>query len=491
MPSFFEDAVAAALESNLGSGVSGAVCLAAVSGGADSVAMLSTLSVLRERWLGFDLRCIHVEHGIRNAAESQGDAEFVRSLCGRFGVPCRVVSVKPGKVAETARKRGIGIEAAARLYRHRAWSREAVRLEAEGCGSARILVAHTADDLLETVLMRILRGAGPSGLAAMPACRRRILRPLLALSRRDVLSYLAEKKIAWREDSTNSDTRYLRNRVRHRLVPLLSSDFPGWRAALFSLGRTQSLAADFIVGEANRRVVWQPLPETFGASGGSGQKNDSALFADEANFFAQPAIIREEALFQGIDALLAARPNASGFSQAPVVKRANARRFSEGKIAAADMGPVHLRRKDGIIVLSRQEKGFGRRAGSECGFSLLIITPGSYNLKGIDLEVRECMSGAEAEGGEFFARLPLVIRPPFKEDRIDGAAGSGNVRVCAFRAKPNGATAICAEDSLGIAAFIRRDGLLESKRSPPQAANGPLCAVRVKPERSNGDINVQ
>ncbi|MDR1858490.1 MAG: tRNA lysidine(34) synthetase TilS [Treponema sp.] len=273
--SSFESAVAKALKDC----PPGTVCLAAVSGGADSVAMLVALAGIRGMGNGewgsgiggqgaaFDLRCIHVEHGIRPEAESRGDADFVRGLCEKLRVPCRVVSVPPGKIVAMAKKRGLGIEAAARLYRRRAFFREAARLdearldaagsEAASSAPARVLTAHTADDALETTLMRILRGAGPSGLAAMPASRGRLLRPLLALSRRDVLRYLAEKNISWREDSTNTDTAFLRNRIRHRLIPLLNETFPQWHGALASLAETQFLAANFIEHEARQRVTWE------------------------------------------------------------------------------------------------------------------------------------------------------------------------------------------------------------------------------------------
>ena len=447
-----EAAVAAALENLL----PGAVCLASVSGGADSVAMLVALAALKEQGQSFELRCIHVEHGIRARAESRGDAEFVRSLCSKLQVPCRVVSVKPGKVAETARKRGIGIEAAARLYRQRAWRREAEALEEAKLGPVRVLVAHTADDMLETVLMRILRGAGASGLAAMPASRGRILRPLLALGRQDVLRYLAEKEVPWREDSTNVDIRYLRNRVRHRLVPELARSFPKWRVALSSLAQTQTLAAEFIVSEANRRVEWRSVP------------GKPALCTDEAGFFAQPAIVREEALFQGIDALLAA----SGSELSRGVKRSTVRAFSQGNKSAADLGPVHLRLKNGIMVLSRHKKGRGGISGREYGFSLLIIAPGLYTLKGVDMEVSEALPGSEPDGAEFFALLPLVLRPSFKEDRIEkGGPGGGKA--------PN-AAAFSAEDSRGVAAFIGRKGLLKSRSGVPRVAGESPRVVKVK-----------
>ena len=468
----FEDTVAAALESCS----PGTIHLASVSGGADSTAMLVALASLRERC---QVRCIHVEHGIRQEAESRGDAEFVRSLCKKYDIPCRIVSVKPGKVVETAGKRGIGIEAAARLYRRRAWFREAARL---GDGTAshdsvRILVAHTADDMLETVLMRILRGAGPSGLAAMPANRGRILRPLLALSRQDVLSYLAQKNIPWREDSTNTDTRYLRNRVRHRLIPMLADGFPQWRRALSSLAETQSLTADFIVNEANLRVKWQVMPGTESFT----QKADAGLYTSEGNFLAQPAIIREEALFQGIDTLLAG-------SQTHEVKRSNIRRFSQGKVSALDLGRVRLRRKDGMITLSRQRNATGFTGApkatkiadsSEYGFSLLIITPGFYTLKGIAVEV-VCgnLTCGNTEESVFFATLPLVLRPSFKEDRI-GQIQSGGGKV------------VSAVDSQGIAAFIGMNGLLERRCGVSHVTNECMYVIKVKTERSTRGINVQ
>jgi tRNA(Ile)-lysidine synthase len=323
--------------------------------------MLAALAAVRSREStfsrsAFSLRCIHIEHGIRPPAESRGDAEFVRSLCKKFRIPCRIVTIAPGKIAAAAKDRGIGIEAAARLYRRRAWFRAARRLEAETDGSAvlpvRILTAHTADDMLETALMRIFRGAGPSGLAAMPANRGRLLRPLIALSRRDVLDYLADRDITWREDSSNTDTQFLRNRVRHCLIPQLNQHFPQWRTALTALAETQSLTASFIRHVVRRRIHWQL--SVF-----------HSLYTSAKTFFAQPAIIREEALFQGIDRLLSDIPKTahSRAIKRVNIRRTNIRRFSEGSITAVDLGLLDLRRKGEHIVLSvKQNKP--RRSGS-------------------------------------------------------------------------------------------------------------------------------
>ncbi|MDR2517189.1 MAG: tRNA lysidine(34) synthetase TilS [Spirochaetaceae bacterium] len=461
-PGNFESAVAAALPACQ----AGTVYLAAVSGGADSTAMLAALVSLRDS-LAFTLRCIHVEHGIRAAAESRGDAAFVRELCEKLNTSCKVVSIQPGKISGTAKRNGIGIEASARLYRRRALFREARRVEAETGAFVRILTAHTRDDLLETALMRILRGAGPAGLAAMPVCRGRFLRPLLALSRADVLRYLAETHIPWREDATNADPRFLRNRIRHRLVPLLNESFPQWRTGLAALSETQSLAAAFIGDEALRRIVWV-------TDGG-------ALHTGAEFFFAQSAVIREEALFQGIDRLLAGRA-------IPVpVKRAALRRFCAGLVKAADMGPLRVRREGGEIILSMRKK-----QPSESGFALLIKGPGLYTLKRVFFEVAlYSQAGSESTDG-FCALPPVAVRRTYKGDCMVNSGG---------KMPPDGGTARRRErmwsavDRLGIAAFIGPDGLMQRRAVPVhfrEAERQALCVVKVqKSNNTTGGMNVQ
>ena len=315
------------------------------------MALLAALCDLRScdcLGAGGRIVCMHVEHGIRPQEESGGDAEFVRSFCESRGIEYRIECIPPGKIAAFARRRGIGIEAAARHFRHRALLREAGKIDSQSKsdgqgGKTRILIAHTKDDALELALMRFLRGCGPAGLAAMPVNRERILRPLLNLTRAEVIAYLTEKKISWREDSTNTDEKYLRNRIRRRLVPLLNEAFPSWKSGVTALAETQSLAAAFLTEEAMSRVKWE-------------SEEDIDLSADEANFFAQPLIVREEALFLGIDAIKITGDKS--------VKRAVVRKFCEGSVSAADLGPVKVRREKGKILLSCVKKEF-----FECGVS--------------------------------------------------------------------------------------------------------------------------
>jgi tRNA(Ile)-lysidine synthase len=371
--------------------------LAAVSGGADSTAMLAALAALRQD-LGFALYCLHVEHGIRPREESRGDARWVKKLCASLSVPFTLAALPPGKVAETARERGIGLEAAARQYRHAAWNREARRL-----GADRILAAHTRSDLRETILMRFLRGAGPAGLAGIPRSRGRLFRPLLDVDRSAVLQYLKERRLSFRTDSTNTDNRFLRNRIRNRLIPVLDELFPRWDRSLPALGETQALTAAFITAAAREKLPWEPA--------GTG-----ALALGRERFFAEPEIIREEALFLAADRLKAAGQGAgeAGFTPdrlrgAGEPRREVLRRFARGGLSALDAGPLRLEIRGGRVFALPQGDFL-----HEAGFFRLIKAPGQYKLKELVIE-----SGDPGEGKNgFFARLPLVLRRNFHDDFI-------------------------------------------------------------------------
>jgi len=431
----------------------------------------SASSVLTER-----LFCLHVEHGLRPAEESKGDAGYVRDFCKTLGVSCRVESVPQGKIASYARRRGIGIEAAARFFRRRALLKEAARLG----DNTFILTAHTKDDALELALMRVLRGAGPAGLAAMPVRKGQFIRPLLFIDRADVIDYLMEKKISWREDSTNTDERFLRNRVRRRLVPLLNEFFPSWKNGLSGMAATQSLAADFICAETQCRVTWNTknnLPRRTRSLTEEGNRiliktpcnsvsspcdsvvDLSLLYIDEENFFAHPRIIREEALFQAVDRFFP-----GGKSSVP--KRSVIRRFCAGELTAADLGPVRVRRKGKKIALSLKRNDF-----SETGFSLLIKEPGLYNLNRISVEV--CPFSAQDGNGVFFSCLPLVFRRSFSGDFL--VSRGKKIR----KRDLSRSRLVSAADRFGTAAFVGPQGLLFA-RDTPSESGGEIYRVTVK-----------
>jgi tRNA(Ile)-lysidine synthase len=215
----------------LGTPSAGETLVAALSGGADSVALLDALVVLAAP-RGFRVVAAHLDHGLR--ADSGQDAAFCAELCARLGVPLRTAV---GDVRGRARRERGGVEEAARRERY-----TFLRAVKDEEGAVAIAVAHTRDDQAETFLLRLLRGAGASGLAAMRPRSGDVLRPLLAVSRQQVLRHLEGRGLAWREDPTNADRSLLRNRVRHELLPYLESRFnPEISEAL---ARTASLLAD-------------------------------------------------------------------------------------------------------------------------------------------------------------------------------------------------------------------------------------------------------
>ncbi len=200
----------------------------AVSGGADSLALLRLLEDLRAD-LGITLAIIHFDHSLRGA-ESEADAQFVANIARKSGVE---FILGRENVAEEARSQGWNLEDAGRRLRYAFFE----RLVKEG-RATRVAVAHTADDQAETVLAHLIRGTGPTGLAGIYPIVGSIVRPLLDVRRQETREYLRALGEKWREDSSNRDLRRLRARIRKQLVPVLERDFsPAIVAHLNELSR--------------------------------------------------------------------------------------------------------------------------------------------------------------------------------------------------------------------------------------------------------------
>lgn len=228
---------------NLSGGIQS--CGVAVSGGADSVSLLMSMAALSLRY-SFRLYVITVNHFIRPDDETVSDAEFVNSLCSKlsaagFDVSCSVRELGHGEVSEESARRGHGEEEAARFLRYREFSRFV-----EVNGLPFLATAHNSGDQLETILMRFLQGASLDGASGIRRRRGIFVRPLIDVPRSDIERYLNVKGISWRTDSTNSDTSYLRNRIRHELVPFLDSSFPGWRTSVVNGAEKLRADSDFL-----------------------------------------------------------------------------------------------------------------------------------------------------------------------------------------------------------------------------------------------------
>ena len=179
----------------------------AVSGGADSMALLFAMYLLKEK-LGIRLAAAHFNHNLRGA-ESDGDEAFVRDFCACYDIELFVGS-------GTVRAGEKGLEAAARDARYGFFATL----------PGKIATAHTADDNAETVLLHLVRGTGLKGLGGIAPARGKLIRPMLSVTRQEVLAFLEEYHIPYREDSTNSGDAFLRNRLRHHVMPLLKAENP-------------------------------------------------------------------------------------------------------------------------------------------------------------------------------------------------------------------------------------------------------------------------
>lgn len=218
----------------------------AVSGGADSVALLR---LLRGRG-DLALHVVHLDHQTRGEA-SAADAEFVRSLAGELGIPCTVE-----RRAEVERHLPATLPNPSARYR--AARIELFRSVVAGRGLLGVILAHHADDQAETVLHRLVRGSGPAGLAGMSPRTQLgdlvIVRPLLGHRRTELRAYLDSIGQAWREDASNTSDDYLRNRLRKWLA-----EDPRLHEALIALGDACRIAGEWAKGAAPR------LGETFAA----------------------------------------------------------------------------------------------------------------------------------------------------------------------------------------------------------------------------------
>lgn len=203
-----------------------------LSGGRDSVVLVHALAALRGFGLAVDLSAVHVNHGLSANADTW--AAFCDTLCRALGIPLAVVRVEVPRVGC-----GEGLEAAARRLRHAVFA---------GCDADWLALAHHRDDQAETILFRLLRGAGVSGAAGMPAERLqaggpRLIRPLLDLPRSLLAAYAEENALHWVEDESNADSRHRRNHLRRQVMPRIEERFPGAAQVLARAGRHFAEAA--------------------------------------------------------------------------------------------------------------------------------------------------------------------------------------------------------------------------------------------------------
>jgi len=233
--------------------------LLAVSGGIDSMVMATVMTKLLKNKKNCNLfRIVTINHNIREEKVSAADSQLVADYCQNIlNVPCIVKTIPRGYIENLAKKRGRGIEEAARYERYRLLNMVVSEVFVQK--KAFIFTAHQRNDLLETVLMRFLQGSSSVGpqLTRKEGCIT-YCKPFLKFSREEIEKYASENHIPFREDSSNADTSYLRNRMRHQLIPVLNSLYPGWDGAVIrgDEKRYEQLA---VIKESAKKIQWQSL----------------------------------------------------------------------------------------------------------------------------------------------------------------------------------------------------------------------------------------
>jgi tRNA(Ile)-lysidine synthase len=217
--------------------------MVAVSGGPDSVCLLHILNRIKDS-LGIKLSVAHLDHGIRGS-ESRRDAGFVKRLAKKEGLPFFSKRIRsPGG------RSGLSLEEALRAKRYEFLKRSCKKAHAHV-----LATAHTLDDQAETVLMRVLKGSSMKGLVGIHPVfydgDLRIIRPLIQTEKQEILTYCADQRIGYRTDRTNRENRFLRNRIRNRIIPYLESVNPRLKRTLSQIA--DSLREDFAFIEAEKK----------------------------------------------------------------------------------------------------------------------------------------------------------------------------------------------------------------------------------------------
>jgi len=380
--------------------------LIALSGGADSVALSWVLWKLQARSAWQVAGCVHVNHGLRGVASDE-DEGFCRQLVARLGWPLEVV-----RVDLSTRPQGRSPEAAARAARYEAFAQAAAAL-----GATVIATAHTMDDQAETVLLRLLRGAGSRGLSGIRMRRGVIRRPLLECTRADVGAYLERLGETFREDASNRDESIPRNRVRRRVLPVLSEFSPG---AVRALARCAALAAD---DEAYlSRVAGEALAAV------SRPATGEVMYLDAARLSALPPALSRRVIR---DALTHAVPSiALTGRHLEAVGRLAASPRPTGRL---DLPGLVVHRRGGLLDVS--PAGSLGAENAPVGFDYALSVPGAVDVteagarisatsaSGVDAPRTGSADAVSVQVGSFVPPLRVRSRQPGDRLRPLGAPG--------------------------------------------------------------------
>jgi len=339
----------------------------AVSGGPDSVCLLAVLQEL-SRELDLMLHVAHLDHAFRGG-ESAAEAQSVKELAAALGIPATIERIDVPRFCD---ERGLSAQSGARKARY-AFLEQVAR----SCGANRIATGHTADDQAETLLMRLLRGAGLAGLSGIPPKSGTVVRPLIGTTRQEVLAYLRERELGFATDPSNLKPLYTRNRIRQEVLPVLARFNPsvtGTLAAEAELLRDEDEALDAFVAPLLAGLLTQ---------------DEGRVRIDRERFNGLLPGVRRRVLRAAAERL---GVPGKGFS---AVRTAEALGF----MASAQTGRA-MELSPGLELAREYEAFLLRPASPPRGFSVPLPVPGVTGLPGLSLTVEAVVRDLSALAGE-------------------------------------------------------------------------------------------
>lgn len=401
--------------------------VAAVSGGADSVALFYLLQQLAASGDCQLAGLAHLHHHIRGTA-ADGDAAFCRDLAARAGVPAVIGDADVPALATAA---GVSLEVAGRDARQQFYAEAKARLNA-----SRVAVAHTRDDQAETVLLRLARGAGLLGLSGMAPQRDHLVRPLLDVARAELRSYLREIGVTWCEDATNDDRAIARNWVRHEVLPRLrelnaQADSALARAA--GILRTDAVFLDGLANEAATRLVRIE-------AGGAGRGHLPRVLIDAVELGKLPLALRRRVALRALETANPSRSYGLEEAQQLCETAAGGVGGSLAGLAMERSGPtvVLVNRRQVGLVTKLERSGEAEQPGPD-RFELKLDIPGAVAAPHGRWTLTASAPGPRpailtGEAGQVLVDADtlsrgLIVRPRRPGDRLQPLGSSGRKKV--------------------------------------------------------------
>jgi tRNA(Ile)-lysidine synthase len=394
--------------------------LVGVSGGPDSVVLLDALAALAPE-SGWTLHVAHFNHQLRGA-EADADEAFVRELAAGHGLEFRAGR---GDARAFAAEAKLSIEDAARRLRHGFFQETARAL-----GLAKLALGHTADDQVETLLQRLLRGAGTRGLAAMRAANQlgalTVVRPLLGVWKAEVLGYARQRGLEFRLDASNSDSRFQRNKIRHELIPALERDYnPALKTLLHQTAEMLAAEDEWLDAEAGRvlRIRGQ-RSEVRGQKSGGGRRLAVGRLLRESLAVQRRAVYRWLLENEGGAAV--------DFETVELLRRMAA----EGRPAELMLaGGMRVARRGEWLEMERGEGG-GQRSGAGNPVATQIAVPGRTEvpLLGVVVEVEEVAGDGIPQLSAIRNRKPAARTQGAFQEWMDAGAVGGALAVRCWQA---------------------------------------------------------